>query len=305
MVQSAGRPGGVREHRRPCNAVRHRGRAGSHAFGGYDYAKLMRKIQYIEAYNLGGSQALIRSFNPHHAVPAVTSMFHQSAADDIWQTWHGLAHGLRGHIGWVENWFDGPTPRAWHEQVAPHYKEAGAKIGPLLQGASVAARRHRPVLQPRVRSTRLDTGRAGARQNVDEPRRRSSPGRVASGTAGVGKHAARQRPAIQSSQLCRRDTERHPRQSTIRLSCPPACACPMWKRGPLMRSAGPGEPLWPITCPACGISTDADARPAAHWTRCSASATTPPSRSKTCGAGGCGPRPIRTPITTGRRTRNC
>ncbi len=105
-------------------------------FGGYDYARLMRKVQYLEAYNLGGSQAIIRSFNPHNAIPAVTSMFHQSAADDIWQTWYYLAHGNRGHIGWVENWFDGQTPQPWQQLVAPHYREAAKTIGPLMQGAA-------------------------------------------------------------------------------------------------------------------------------------------------------------------------
>ena len=116
----------------PCGIV---GGQAPNAFGGYDYARLMRKIQYIEAYNLGGSQALIRSFNPDHAVPAVTSMFHQSAADDIWQTWYYLVHGNRGHIGWVENWFEGEAPKSWQDQVGPHYREAGEKIEPLLQGA--------------------------------------------------------------------------------------------------------------------------------------------------------------------------
>jgi hypothetical protein len=116
----------------PCGIV---GGQAPNAFGGYDYAKLMRKLQYIEAYNIGSSQAIIRSFNPHNAIPAVTSHFHQSAEDDIWQVWYYLAHGNRGHIGWVENWFDGQTPRPWHDQVGPHYLEAGKKIGPLLEGA--------------------------------------------------------------------------------------------------------------------------------------------------------------------------
>lgn len=116
----------------PCGIV---GGQAPNAFGGYDYAKLMRKIQYIEAYNLGSSQAIIRSFNPHNAVPAVTSHFHQSAEDDIWQVWYYLAHGNRGHIGWVENWFDGQTARPWQEKVAPHYLEAGKQIGSLMQGA--------------------------------------------------------------------------------------------------------------------------------------------------------------------------
>ncbi len=116
----------------PCGFV---GGQAPSPFGGYDYAKLMRKVQFIESYNLGSSQAIIRSFNPHNALPAVTSSFHQSAEDDIWQVWYYLAHGNRGHIGWVEKWFDGKTPKPWHEQVAPAYLEAGKKIGPLMSGA--------------------------------------------------------------------------------------------------------------------------------------------------------------------------
>ncbi len=113
----------------PCGFV---GGQAPNAFGGYDYARLMRKIQYIEAYNLGSSQAIIRSFNPHNAIPSVTSRFHQSAEDDIWQTWYYLAHGNRGHIDWVEGWFDGQTPQPWQDLVGPHYVEAGKKIGPLV-----------------------------------------------------------------------------------------------------------------------------------------------------------------------------
>ena len=116
----------------PCGIV---GGQAPNAFGGYDYAKLMRKIQYIEAYNLGSSQSIIRSFNPHGAVPAVTSHFHQSADDDIQQIWYYLAHGNRGHIGWVENWFEGMKAKPWLEAVAPHLLEAGEKIGPLLKDA--------------------------------------------------------------------------------------------------------------------------------------------------------------------------
>lgn len=116
----------------PCGIV---GGQSPSAFGGYDYARLMRKIQFIESYNLGSSQAIIRSFNPHNALPSVTSVFHKSVEDDIWQTWYYLAHGNRGHIGWVEGWFDGKTPKPWHREVAPTYLEAGKKIGPLMTGA--------------------------------------------------------------------------------------------------------------------------------------------------------------------------
>ena len=116
----------------PCGIV---GGQQPSAFGGYDYAKLMRKVQFIESYNLGSSQAIIRSFNPRNALPAVTTLFHKSSDDDVWQTWYYLAHGNRGHIGWVEKWFDGKTPKPWHAEVAPAFLEAGKKIGPLMSGA--------------------------------------------------------------------------------------------------------------------------------------------------------------------------
>jgi len=116
----------------PCGFV---GGQTPNAFGGYDYAKIMRKVQFIEAYNIGGSQSIVRSFNPHNAIPAVTTHFHQSVDDTVWQLWYYLAHGNRGFIGWVENWFDGTKPLPWHAQVAPHYLQAEQRIGPLLAGA--------------------------------------------------------------------------------------------------------------------------------------------------------------------------
>jgi hypothetical protein len=105
------------------------------AFGGYDYARLMRKVQFIEAYNLGSSQAIIRSFNPGNAIPAVTTHFHKGVADSVWQAWYYLAHGNRGFIGWVQDWFDKDgKPRPWHAQVGPALLEV-EKLSPLLAGA--------------------------------------------------------------------------------------------------------------------------------------------------------------------------
>ena len=116
----------------PCGYV---GGQCPNAFGGYDYAKLMKKVQFLEAYNIGGAQGIVRSFNPHNAIPTVTTHFHRTSEDTAWQTWYYLAHGNKGFVGWVEGWFDGKTPKAWHADAAPHFKQAGEKIGPLMTGA--------------------------------------------------------------------------------------------------------------------------------------------------------------------------
>lgn len=120
----------------PCGYV---GGQQASPFGGYDYAKTMRKVQYLEAYNVVDSQSIIRSFNPHNAIPTVTSFFYadkNGGTDDaVWQAWYYLAQGNRGHIAWVENWFDGTTPKPWLKAVAPTYLECGRKIGPLMTGA--------------------------------------------------------------------------------------------------------------------------------------------------------------------------
>lgn len=115
------------------------------AFGGYDYAKLMKKVQFIEAYDIGGSNSIVRSFNPQGAIPSVLTHFYTNANNAIWRTGYYLAHGNRGQIGWVEsdfgtgnsqNWFNGTTPATWHDTVAPTYLQANNKIGPLLAQAT-------------------------------------------------------------------------------------------------------------------------------------------------------------------------
>jgi len=119
----------------PCGFV---GGQAPNMWGGYDYAKLCKKIQFIEAYNLASSQEIIRSFNPQNAMPQVTTHFHsdkRGTANDVWQTWYYFAHGNRGMIGWVQGWFDGKTPRPWLRQYAPTMKEVGRVQGPKLVGA--------------------------------------------------------------------------------------------------------------------------------------------------------------------------
>ena len=119
----------------PCGFV---GGQAPNLFGGYDYAKLCRKVQFVEAYNLGSSQAILRSFNPGNAMPLVTTHFHDNkrgTTNDIWQMWYYFAHGNRGMIGWVEKWFEEGKLRAWLDAIKPVNLELGKVQGPKLAGA--------------------------------------------------------------------------------------------------------------------------------------------------------------------------
>lgn len=120
----------------PCGFV---GGQAPNLWGGYDYAKLMKKVQFLEAYDLGSAQEIARSFNPGNALPVVTTHFHddrRGPGNDSWLAWHWLAHGNRGMIGWVgDPWFEGNRPRPWLARFAPTLKELGGIQGPKTVGA--------------------------------------------------------------------------------------------------------------------------------------------------------------------------
>ena len=119
----------------PCGFV---GGQAPNIWGGYDYAKLAKAIQFIEAYDIGSAQEILRSFNPGNAWAQVTTHFHNDRLgieSDIWQSWYYFAHGNRGMIGWVEGWFDGAKPRPWLEQYKATLHELGRVQGPKLAGS--------------------------------------------------------------------------------------------------------------------------------------------------------------------------
>lgn len=120
----------------PCGVV---GAQGPGLWGGFDYAKLAKKVQFIEAYDLGSSHEILRSFDRDNTVPRVTTHFHdetRGTGQDTWLAWHYFAHGDRGMIGWVDrSWFAGDRPRPWLDRFRPTLQELGQVQGPKLAGA--------------------------------------------------------------------------------------------------------------------------------------------------------------------------
>jgi len=79
-------------------------------WGGYDYAKLSRAVQWTEAYDIGGTCEILRSlWKWPERRPYVQTWF--SAGDakaDSWFLWYYMVHGCRGVIAWPDrdgSWF--------------------------------------------------------------------------------------------------------------------------------------------------------------------------------------------------------
>ncbi|MBE3070678.1 MAG: beta-galactosidase trimerization domain-containing protein [Planctomycetes bacterium] len=114
-------------------------------YGGYDYAKISRAVQWIEAYDIGGTCEILRSLWRYpERRPYVQTWF--SAGDakrDAWFLWYYLVHGNRGVIAWPDrdgSWFH------WKGGGLAPFIEANADTIREVQGDV-----SRPILDPDTR----------------------------------------------------------------------------------------------------------------------------------------------------------
>jgi hypothetical protein len=97
-------------------------------YGGYDYEKVARSVQWIEAYDIGGTNEILRSlWSWPERRPYVQTWFSTGESkSDAWFLWYYLLHGNRGVIAWPDlegSWFNtGP------EGVAPFIAENAETI---------------------------------------------------------------------------------------------------------------------------------------------------------------------------------
>ncbi|MFH0945100.1 MAG: beta-galactosidase trimerization domain-containing protein [Planctomycetota bacterium] len=118
----------------PCGIV---GCRAPGLFGGYDYAKLMKQIQFAEIYDNGSAPEIGRSFGQGRGVPLVSTHFHrEEPGADRWFAWSRFAHGERGLIGWVDGWFDGTRPLPWLASFGATLREICDRQAGKLKGAA-------------------------------------------------------------------------------------------------------------------------------------------------------------------------
>jgi hypothetical protein len=80
------------------------------AYGGYDYRRLAAAVQFLEAYDIDGTNEILRSFwSWPEARPRVQTWFSPGDAKvDRWFHGYYLLHGNRGAIAWPETSGHGP-----------------------------------------------------------------------------------------------------------------------------------------------------------------------------------------------------
>ena len=110
-------------------------------WGGYDYWKLTRSMNFFEPYNIGNNIEIIRSLNP--SIPVVTTAF----ARGPWEkhrVWYELLHGGDGLIIWD----DGNEYLAKDGSVAPRATETAPYFGELRSGVAAAVMNSERLADP-------------------------------------------------------------------------------------------------------------------------------------------------------------
>lgn len=109
------------------------------AYGGYDYARLARAVQWMEAYDIGATNEILRSFWGQRKPHVQTFFSSLEPYRDQWFLWYYFVHGNRGVICWPESdgkpWFEGDRARPEIEALADTFQELQGRLGQIFVGA--------------------------------------------------------------------------------------------------------------------------------------------------------------------------
>ena len=107
-------------------------------YGGYDYDRLRNSLQWIEAYDIGGTNEILRSFWSYpQQKPRVQTFFSSGEArQDAWFLWYYLLHGNRAAIAWPErdgkSWFADGKLATFVEQNQETFRELQGDVSRTL-----------------------------------------------------------------------------------------------------------------------------------------------------------------------------
>jgi len=92
------------------------GGQGPGPWGGYDYAMLCRAVQWMEAYDIHGTNEILRSWwNADRRLRMQTFFSSKNPKLDSWFLWYYMVHGNQAVIAWPEDWF-----HTGGGDIAPH-----------------------------------------------------------------------------------------------------------------------------------------------------------------------------------------
>src|SRR6185295_7449580 len=124
------------------------------AYGGSDYRKLTKAVQWMEAYDIGASNEILRSFWDQKSPRVQTFFSSKDAKRDAWFLWYYLCHGSRGVICWPDGWFQDGKAADYITANAATFKEVQ---GPVSQKIVDGVFVHDPIAiyysQPSIQAT--------------------------------------------------------------------------------------------------------------------------------------------------------
>lgn len=112
------------------------------AYGGQDYRKLTKAVQWVEAYDIGGTNEILRSFWDQGRPRVQTFFSSKDPKRDSWFLWYYLSHGARGVICWPDGWFSEGKAADYIAANAETYKEVQ---GPVSRAIIDGAFAHDPI----------------------------------------------------------------------------------------------------------------------------------------------------------------
>jgi len=101
-------------------------------WGGYDWRKLSKAVQWVECYDIGGSNTILRSFWTQKRPHVQTYFSSKNAHLDAWFLWYYLCQGNRGVIVWPEGWIKDGKAADHITPLAATFKEVQGPVSKAI-----------------------------------------------------------------------------------------------------------------------------------------------------------------------------